>query len=894
MIENIHEAVKEKVKPKLDEIKILNQWVNVLLVDVGEKKPAKKIYDPKHGWKSASSTNSETWGTYEQVTMNLSKEFTLPYWIRNNPKKDQWKDTDFCKKRKQYFTKVLGFVFTMNDLYGGLDFDNCIKDGEWENDIFHSIVDDLKTYTEISISETGAKSLMKFKNIEEKQRLHQYIQDKFINKGTGIKNDNVGIEFYLTGRYFALTGNMISGYDTIGEVEVDKIIEIIEKYIKPEQKKNIHTSPLSPLNDEEEVYINTESDICKHTPMTYDDNEIINKCMKHSNQNNWFSDIWNHLGNSEDDFTIVKSIAYYTQDIDQITRIMRNSPMYREKFDRDDYLKNTANNAFRERIIFAEKKGIFAFWQGDKNQSKYKIPNAFRVKNNSLYRIEKTKSMGVGGELTEDEEFEKEIYLGPMIYIDGICVDDLGKQQLVFKIAKQLITVSYENLMTKQKIIANLACYGLSINDSNAKYYINYIAAFLLLNESNLHKYKKYNQLGWDDNDFIPYKENIVLNPQLKNMLKTKGDFNIWRTGINKYRENKFFRFMFGLYIASVILPIISERGFIVHHWGLSRTGKTTLAYTCLSIWGEPENLGTKANFSPTTLEIKAYELNHIPLYIDEEKENNNSKHRDFSDIIYMLADGKGRGRSNRDITRQLEKKWKSIIFSSAEMSLAKDKDMEGIHSRLLEFNAKPFDNEKTAKQAINLYKKHYGFGKKFIEVIKKINFDKLDYHVEDNENKLSTHIIAVELAILGDYIASIVLENINDIDRSKQALKNVVNTLKDKTDFDQTPKIYDFLIQKIVENHKYIENMDLTSDMSMSNGKIVGKADKKEKEISILKTVAEKWLIEAGYNVNVAKTRLIEQGLIKKSDNALARRRIRGARPYVYCFNWDFEKKEI
>jgi len=91
----------------------------------------------------------------------------------------------------------VGFVFTDDDPYVAIDFDKVIIDGILRKDI-QEIVEKMASYTEISQSDTGLHTLVK-------------------GKKPGTKCRKGSIEIYDRKRYFALTGNIYQGRDTIEE-----------------------------------------------------------------------------------------------------------------------------------------------------------------------------------------------------------------------------------------------------------------------------------------------------------------------------------------------------------------------------------------------------------------------------------------------------------------------------------------------------------------------------------------------------------------------------------------------------------------------------------------------------------------------------------------------------
>ena len=105
----------------VDDLKNVDQWI---------------CWDNRNGRKTpvgarggvGSSTDPKTWGSYEEATA---------YAEANN------------------LTGV-GFVFTKDDAFCGVDLDDCITDGTVSDEALE-IINELNSYTEISPSGTGVK-----------------------------------------------------------------------------------------------------------------------------------------------------------------------------------------------------------------------------------------------------------------------------------------------------------------------------------------------------------------------------------------------------------------------------------------------------------------------------------------------------------------------------------------------------------------------------------------------------------------------------------------------------------------------------------------------------------------------------------------------------------------
>lgn len=108
----------------------------------------------------------------------------------------------------------IGFVFSRQDNYIGIDIDKCVTDGK-TNTFATEIIDTLDSYTEFSPSGKGIHIIVK-------GNLPQNVV------GTGRKNTKHGLEIYAHGRYFTFTGNKENSNEVYDRT--DELAEVFEQY----------------------------------------------------------------------------------------------------------------------------------------------------------------------------------------------------------------------------------------------------------------------------------------------------------------------------------------------------------------------------------------------------------------------------------------------------------------------------------------------------------------------------------------------------------------------------------------------------------------------------------------------------------------------------------------
>ena len=178
-----------------NDLKKVNQWVLWRYETKGNGKPTK--IPCRASGSNASSTDKTHWCSYDEAVKAHESSHTK--------------------------TSGIGFVFTADDVFFGIDLDNCIDENgviaSWASDILR----DVKSYTEISPSGKGLKIFCKGK------------PSLTSGKKTKVNDDGGGIEIYERGRYFTVTGEHYTG--TPSDVCSVDITAVYERFFGKKTKK---------------------------------------------------------------------------------------------------------------------------------------------------------------------------------------------------------------------------------------------------------------------------------------------------------------------------------------------------------------------------------------------------------------------------------------------------------------------------------------------------------------------------------------------------------------------------------------------------------------------------------------------------------------------------------
>jgi hypothetical protein len=146
-------------------------------------------------------------------------------------------------------------------------------------------------------------------------------------------------EMYDRGRFFTVTGDHIPGTPLDVREPAPGSLEAIYEQIG--RTKEMQQAPRA----------KTPTKQSRPDTVELTDEEIIEKCQNAANAAKfnalWRGDIAGYASHSEADLALCNILAFYTQDPAQLERLIRQSGLYREKWDRTDYVTRTIDTALQ-------------------------------------------------------------------------------------------------------------------------------------------------------------------------------------------------------------------------------------------------------------------------------------------------------------------------------------------------------------------------------------------------------------------------------------------------------------------------------------------------------------------------------------------------------------------
>jgi putative DNA primase/helicase len=217
----------------------------------------------------------------------------------------------------------VGFVFTEDDPFAGIDIDKCrnAETGEIEPWAW-KIVTAFDSYTEVSPSGTG---------------LHVFVKATL----PGPSNRKGPLEMYESSRYFTLTGEHLGGTPT-GIHERQDVLERLYWHVFQIEKASGATNGHKPQT----------------APLDVGDEDLL-ALAKQAKNGEKFSRLWrgdtSDYGGDESraDLALSSLLAFWTDgNTDRMDRLFRQSGLMREKWNRHDYRERTFNKVLEGRTEF--------------------------------------------------------------------------------------------------------------------------------------------------------------------------------------------------------------------------------------------------------------------------------------------------------------------------------------------------------------------------------------------------------------------------------------------------------------------------------------------------------------------------------------------------------------
>lgn len=497
-------------------------------------------------------------------------------------------------------------------------------------------------------------------------------------------------------------------------------------------------------------------------------------------------------------------------------------------------------------------------------------------------------------------------------------ISDGDTQKIVLRMKdshgwKELPAVPRSTVANAKQAVT-LSDFGLDVTSGRASLFCDFMVDSLSLNEDNLPFVRTVPQAGWHEffgKDYFvdPRKplfitddsgrkfEVEVADSSLKKVLTSKGTLEEWKKAYDLVRNCPIARFIVAACLAAPLLNICGERNFVVYVRAGSRAGKSTALSLGAAAIGNEKYI---VNFNSTgnALVGTAVARNDFAFLIDERQSAGKNISDEFSNLIYLLADGREKNRLNRNGDQRELRQWRTIVVANGEQSLLPENIPAGGYTRVLNIHTTdviiPSDSCEVIRSII---RNNYGVVfpafieaistyRNDLETIKSVIQNQLKKIFPDylNEHCRYVSLIAVADAYLNQVLGVDKTQSVNDAMQMAFKIFDYIPFEKEFSDSEREERI---LLDFISRNSSCFEGYRNFNDKTP---KIFGKLDGdylfitvgavkdccRQNELDYVKTVDD--LIASGFFVP-ADT--IDKGL--KSPRKYVKKRIGITSTWVY-----------
>lgn len=438
----------------------------------------------------------------------------------------------------------------------------------------------------------------------------------------------------------------------------------------------------------------------------------------------------------------------------------------------------------------------------------------------------------------------------------------------------------HEQIVSKAVIaqrskIPELAVCGIAVTSETAKSLVKYLAEVEQLNIEAIPEVRATAKMGWCEDGFMPYTSALAFDRDGRfdtvfDTITSAGSRKKYMDFILSVRASGRVepRLAMAASLASVLVKPCGLLPFWVDIWGRTGGGKSVCGMVAASVWADPEIGKFISNFDDTisAFEAKAGFFNNLPFIIDDTARVRRNFKDDFSQLIYQLASGEGRGRSNTKLGLAPKNTWANTIICSGETPIITDQLQGGAVNRVLEYETDDGDIFPDGQAAATLLRNNYGFlGREFVGIISKLGTEKVaefqrdcfkairNDEYEDKQLRSLSAIIAADL-IATEYIFK---------DGKALSFNELKKALTDKHTLSENERCYAYIVSECDINDAKFVGMNFDE----YHGEVWGKYDTDKitgkRYMAIHTNIFKRICADGGYNVKAFISWALKKGIL-------------------------------
>jgi len=364
----------------------------------------------------------------------------------------------------------------------------------------------------------------------------------------------------------------------------------------------------------------------------------------------------------------------------------------------------------------------------------------------------------------DGEDYERKIAFAPVKITGALRDAEEGCEFVRLEYAcggrARSVVVERGVALNARKLV-ELASNGFPVASDNANELAAYLHALEAVNREILPRHKVSSHLGWqgaggrdgfllgrtliradsvvhapedidelfsggDGTGDVFFRGLATGDEQIADGFHSRGTLDEWTDAVRLVEPYN--RVLLALYASFVppLLEILKIPNFVIDWCCRTSTGKTTTQRVAASVWGRPDERANDSvifswDATKVFIERASAVLSGLPLILDDTKRAKDS--RLVAETLYLVANGKGRGRGN---TKSLARSraFRTVLLSSGEAPATSFTEDGGTRTRCLEVRGLPFgvEDERTIPlvSEINLnLQMHYGHaGQQFVQYL--------------------------------------------------------------------------------------------------------------------------------------------------------------------------------
>ena len=467
--------------------------------------------------------------------------------------------------------------------------------------------------------------------------------------------------------------------------------------------------------------------------------------------------------------------------------------------------------------------------------------------------------------------------------------DNTQKIRLVFyRFGRWQQRIIPKDIVASRNKITELSKIGVDVNSETAKNLVLFLSDMERLNIDTIPEVRATAKMGWTEDGFMPYTSELAFDKDgrfdsLFDTVSSKGSREKWIKFVKQIRSFGRVepRLVMAASLASVLIKPCGLLPFWVDIWGKTGGGKSICGMFAASVWADPEIGKYISKFDSTisAFEARAGFLNHLPFVIDDTAEIRRRMKDDFSQLIYQLASGEGRERSNTKLGLAHKTTWSNVIICSGESPVITDNLQGGAVNRVIEYEVDDGDIFPDGQYAATLLRSNYGFiGSEFFKLIDEIGFEKvLEIQREcfssiKNEKYEDKQLLSISAILTADMIAT---EFIFKDDKAL-TFAELEKALTDKKSLSENERCYEYILGEVAANDKKFTPNDFGDYAGECWGRTVMEDRGKTECVAILSNVFRRMCESGGYSERAFTSWALKKGLLYPDASGRASKGVR------------------